>query len=345
MGGSSESDQKTTTQQLTPEQQALTQAAAGNYQQFAASNPTLPTGDQAVSPFDPLQTQGQNQVLGAVPQAADTVGTAANTNKEIASGAFLDPGSNPYVQNAVKAAVNPIYDNLTQRVLPGIGAGASTGAGGISANFGGSRQGIAEGLATKSADEAAGNAGAGILNQALQTGLGATNTAIAQAPTSAGSLSIPGTMTSTVGDVRQGQAQNVLNANNAASQLQQWLPLLKAQYLTQGASGLPGGSTVSTGTSNKDANPISQIIGGASAAGGLAGGLSNLLPLLAISDEGFKTKIKFLRMHRGHRWYEFEFVWGGPRREGVLAQEARLVTPGAVHCVGGMLAVDYSKIL
>ena len=282
MGSGSTSDTKTTTQQLTPEQQNLVSLATPQYEQFAASNPTLPTGNQAVAPFNANQIAGQDQVLGSTGNQASTVNTAAGTNQKIAGGDFLDPGSNPYVQNAVKAATQPIYDNLNESTLPQNDANASTGAGGVSANFGGSRQGIQNALAIKAADTTAGNTGASIMNAALQKGLDATNTAIAQAPTTAASLTIPGATTSTVGDVQQGQAQNVLNANNQASQLAQWLPLLKAQYLTQGAAGLPGGSTTSTGTSNTDANPLSQIIGGASAAGGLAGGLSKLLPLLAL---------------------------------------------------------------
>jgi hypothetical protein len=282
MGGTQTADTKTTTQQLTPEQQRLAAAASGQYDAFAASNPTLPTGDAAVSPFDPNQVAGQEAVLGQTGNAAQTVGTAAGTNREIAGGEFLDPGSNPYVQNAIKAATNPIFDQLNNKTLPGVAANASTGSGGISANFGGSRQGVIEALATKDANEAAGNTGAGIANAALQHGLDATNTAIAQAPTSAASLAVPGTMQSTVGDVRQQQGQNVINANNAALQLQQWLPAIKAQLLAQGAGALPGGSTTSTGTSNTSANPFQTAIGGAAAAGGLAGGLSKLLPLLMI---------------------------------------------------------------
>lgn len=282
MGGSSQSDTKTTTQQLTPEQQQLASLGTQNYEQFASSNPTLPTGDQAVAPFNPNQVAGQNTVLGSAGAVGNTVNTAAGTNQKISSGEFLDPGSNPYVTNAVKAATQPIFDNLNEHTLPGIGASASTGGGGISANFGGSRQGIAEGLAAKAADQTAGQVGAGIENNALQNGLNATNTAIAQAPTTAASQTLPGVIQSTVGDTQQTQAQNVLNANNAAAQLQQWLPLLKGQLLTQGAAGLPGGSTTSTGTSNTDANPFTQLVGGAAAAGGLAGGLSKLLPFLAL---------------------------------------------------------------
>lgn len=281
MGGSTTTQSNTTTQQLTPEQQQLVSLATPQYEQFANSNITMPTGDQAVAPLNATQQQGEQQVLGQTGTQASTVGSAANTNQAISSGEFLDPGSNKYVTNAVNAATQPIFDNLNQVTLPQIGANASTGAGGVSANFGGSRQGIAEGLATKGADEAAGQAAAGIENNALTTGINATNTAIAQAPTTAASLDIPGSATSAVGSEQQTQAQNVLNANNQASMFAQLLPLLKGQALTQGAAGTPGGTTTSTGTTNNSANPISQLIGGASAAGGLAGGLSKLIPLLS----------------------------------------------------------------
>ena len=277
MGSSSGSNQQTTTQQLTPEQQSLVSLATPQYQQFAASNPTLPTGNQAVAGFTQPQQQGQADVLASTPQMANTVGTAAGTNQYLSSGAFLDPGSNPYVQNEVKAATQPIYQQLAQQTIPGQQA---TGAAGSGVNFGGSREGIAEGLERQGADITAGNVGANIMNTALGQGLTATNQAIQQAPTTAGSLAIPGATESSVGDVQQTQAQNVLNANNQAAWFQQMLPLLKAQMLTQGAAGLPGGSTTAVGTTQQNADPISQLIGGASAAGGLAGGLGKLLPLL-----------------------------------------------------------------
>ena len=281
MGQSSGSNQTTTTQQLTPEQQALTSLAAGQFQQFAGSNPTLPTGNQAVAPFTPAQQQGQQMTLGAAGQMEPVLGSAAGTNQYLSSGAFLDPGTNPYVQNAVKAATDPIFQDLSQRTLP---QQQATGAAGSGVNYGGSREGVQEGLDVQGAQRAAGQAGANIMNTALGQGLTATNQAIAQAPTTAGSLALPGGVTSAVGDVQQQQAQNVLNANNQASWFQQMLPLLKAQMLTGGAAGLPGGSSVSTGTTQQNADPISQIIGGVSAAGGLAGGLGKLLPFFSPSS-------------------------------------------------------------
>lgn len=282
MGGSTSSDTKTTTQNLTPQQQSLVDAASPLYSQFAASNPTLP-GGAGVSPFDPSQTAGQEAVLGSAGDASKIVGSAGKENAYMSSGALLDPNTNPGFQGAIDAAARPINDQFRDVTLPGIASGASTnGSGGIGANFGGSRQGIAEGLASRGAANAVKDATAGVINSGYNKGLDTTLAAIGQAPGQAAAQTIPGTITSTVGDIRQGQAQNVLSANNAASQFTQWLPLLKAQLLTQGAASTPGGSATSVGTGNKSADPFSQLIGGASAAGGLAGGLSKLIPLLAL---------------------------------------------------------------
>src|SRR6516162_3053357 len=288
MGSSSGQSQSQTTQNLTPQQQSLVNLAMPGYQQFAGSTFTPPTGANAVAGFTPAQQQGQADVLGSTGQMGNTVGTAAGTNQYLSSGAFLDPGTNPYVQNAVKAATDPIFQNLAQNTIPTDQGNAASGSG---VNYGGSREGIAEGLATQGAQRAAGQAGASIMNTALGQGLTATNQAIAQAPTTAGSLALPGATASTVGDVQQQQAQNQLNANNAAAWFQQMLPALKAQMLTQGAAGLPGGSTTAVGQGTTDPGLFADILGGASAAGGLMGGLgklggsaglAGLLPLLAL---------------------------------------------------------------
>lgn len=277
MGESSGQQQTTTQQQLTPEQTQLMQAATGNYMNFNASNPTMPTGDQAVAPFNPNQVTGQQQTLGASGAMQPVVNTAAGTNQYLSSGAFLDPGTNPYVQNAVKAATDPIFQDLSQRTIP---QQQATGAAGSGVNYGGSREGVAEGLATQGAQRAAGQAGANVMNTALGQGLQATNTAIGQAPTSAASLAIPGATTSAVGDVQQQQAQNVLNANNQASWFQQMLPLLKGSNLMAAAGAAPGGGATSTGNVTQQANPVSQTIGLIAALGGLAGGLGGKNGLL-----------------------------------------------------------------
>jgi hypothetical protein len=204
---------------------------------------------------------------------SDVVGTAAGTNQYLSSGAFLDPGSNPYVQNAVRAATAPIFQDLSERTLP---AQMATGAAGSGVNYGGSREGIAEGLDVQGAQRAAGQTGANIMNTALGQGLTATNQAIGQAPTTAGSLALPGATLGAVGSEQQQQFQNWLNSQNASQMFQQLLPLFKAQAMTQGAGALPGGSATTTGQSNTDPGLFQDILGLGSTAGGLMGGYGML---------------------------------------------------------------------
>lgn len=282
MGGTTSGTSNTTTQTLTPDQQSLADLAQPDYQQFAASTQTAPTADQSVAPFNANQIQGQNTVLGTTGTQTGVVSGAANANNLETSGSLLDPSSNPALAAYQSSAVQPIYDNLNQTTLPQLSANTATsGSGGVSANVGGSREGIAQGIATEGANQAAGQTEASIANSGYNAGLSALNAGVNSAPTTAAAQTIPGATQSTVGDVQQQQTQSVDNANVAADQFAQWLPLIKAQLLTQGAASTPGGSTTSTGTGNTSANPVSQIIGGASAAGGLAGGLAKLLPLLA----------------------------------------------------------------
>lgn len=281
MGGSTQADTKTTTQNLTPEQQSLIGMAMPNYEAFNASKPTLP-GSAGVAQFDPLQTQGQQQVLDSTGTESNIVGGAGRANQFLTSGAALDPSTNPSLAAWQHSAVKPIFDNLHNNTLPQISADSSTGAGGISANVGGSRQGIAEGLASKGASDAAGNVEANIANAGYGPGLNAMLQATGQAPGTAAAQTIPGTTTSTVGDVRQGQNQANLTADAKAKQFADFLPMLKAQLLSSGASGIPGGSSTATGTSNTEANPVSQAIGLGSTGLGLGTMMTKLLPLLAV---------------------------------------------------------------
>lgn len=273
MGGSSGTSQSTTTQNLTPEQQSLVNLAMPGYQQFAGNTATPAT--PGVAGFTPAQQQGQADVLASTGNMANTVGTAAGTNQYLSSGAFLDPGSNPYVTNAVQAATQPIYQNLNEITNP---ATQATGASGSGINFGGSREGIAEAQNTRNANITAGNVAAGIENTALGQGLTATNQAIAQAPTTAGSLALPGATESAVGESQQQQQQNVMNASTQRQLMAQLWPLLQSQYLTQAAGATPGGSTSSTGQTTQQAAPW-QIAAGLLTGGGALlgkGGLPGL---------------------------------------------------------------------
>jgi hypothetical protein len=42
--------------------------------------------------------------------------------------------------------------------------------------------------------------------------------------------------------------------------------------------------------------------------------------------------------------YAYEYVWGGPRRIGVMAQDMLTIRPAAVVPMGDYLAVDYGAL-
>lgn len=80
-------------------------------------------------------------------------------------------------------------------------------------------------------------------------------------------------------------------------------------------------------------------------AGSIMGGLANMKTAGLISDIRYKKNIKLVaRDPRGFGWYDFEYVFGGPRQRGVMAQEVMRVIPAAVTEVGGVLTVDYTKL-
>ena len=77
-----------------------------------------------------------------------------------------DPSSNPYFQQAVQSAIRPLTEQFTEQVLPSIRSGA-IGAG----QTGSSREGVAQGIASRGYLDAVGDITSGMGNQAYAQGL------------------------------------------------------------------------------------------------------------------------------------------------------------------------------
>jgi len=89
-------------------------------------------------------------------------------------------------------------------------------------------------------------------------------------------------------------------------------------------------------------NLPAQVLGMQYGAGGKMGqpGLSNIF-----SDRRLKKNIKQIGTRPdGLNVYEFDYIWGGDRQVGLMAQEVQSVYPSAVSESGGYLMVDYSKV-
>lgn len=120
----------------------------------------LNTGEQA------LQGAGANLGMGY-----GALNTMLDPNQ------MLNPDANPYLGRYADAMARPITQNLTERILPAIRSDAISSGG-----YGGSRQGIAEGIAARGAAEAIGDRTAQLYSGAYGQGLSAMQGAAGMLP-------------------------------------------------------------------------------------------------------------------------------------------------------------------
>ena len=260
--GSPTQPTQTTQQVLSPEQRQLLDITMPTIQKYAATVPQRYQGPTTAS-FTPEQVTGQEMALSATPGINEIGANAAKANNFYTSGNIWDPAANPNLQGAIDAAVRPVYTNLTEKALPAIRSGSIQ-----SGNFGGSRQGIAEGAAIRDAGTIAGDISSKISQDQYATNVGAQQRAIAMAPTVQGAQTTGATVTSGVGDVRQAMDQAHLNAAQNAFNFDQYAPFMNARDILSIIQGLPGGSTVSTGNTPQT-NPIMSSLGGAASGAAL----------------------------------------------------------------------------
>lgn len=118
---------------------------------------------------------GQYGSTGADQSMNALLGYGANNTMPGVQGAYAamgglnaasDPQNNPYFQQAVQSAIRPVTQQFQEQVLPGIKQGAM-GAG----QMGGSRQGIAEGIAARGYQDTVGDITANMGNAAYAQGL------------------------------------------------------------------------------------------------------------------------------------------------------------------------------
>jgi hypothetical protein len=131
---------------------------------------------------------------------------------------------------------------------------------------------------------------------------------------------------------RRGMSLNELNALLTGQQVQMPGGMQQGPSSTAGQM---GGSNFAGAAAND-----AQLSGG-SDWGTLLGTGAKIGSMFAMSDRRLKRNIKPL----GGGWYSFDYVWGGPRQIGVMAQEVMLTNPAAVHVhPSGYLMVDYGSL-
>ena len=222
-----------------------------------------------VAPRDPLELQAQRALIGSAVPRQQTAADMALAG-QAAQLAAVDPQNNPFFQSAVRSSIEPVFDALMRRALPAVrGNAISTG------GFGGSRQGIAEGLAISDATRQALQTTAQLGNQAYQTGVQAAGRATALAPTvQQAAATAPGTL-ARVGEANRAYQQILLDTAKQKFMEQQQRPYENLAWYA-GMVGNPLGSAITKTAPGPQSSPLSGALGGA------ALGASVLAPTAAV---------------------------------------------------------------
>jgi hypothetical protein len=335
MGGKSEpppAPTQSTTYQLSPEQRELMNLAMPGLRSFAANVPQRYPGD-TVAGFTPAQTTGQQMALDAAGAQSGIAKTAADVFTALPSQlAQSVPGLQPFVGQTqtyetnpfaglpqadpalasyIDASTRPLYQQLTESVLPNVRGSAITAGG-----FGGSRQGIAEGLAAGRTAQAAGDTASKLAGSQYATNVGAlqnryaTNIGAEQAryatnvqaeqnrlalmeqarrgditaltqllaltPTVQGAQVQPALTTSGVGDVQQSMDQARIQAALQGFNYDQLAPFLQSKELLSLIQGIPGGTTLATGSVPPQPSTLNRLLGGAATGAALGSAIPGI---------------------------------------------------------------------
>lgn len=112
-----------------------------------------------------------------------------------------------------------------------------------------------------------------------------------------------------------------------------------AKLLGERGAAIAGGRLGSAQAYSDVLNLPAQMLGAQIGAGGQAGFGS------MFSDRRLKKNITLIgKRNDGLGIYQFDYVWGGGRQTGFMADEVRSIYPEAVSEIGGYMMVDYSKV-
>lgn len=198
-----------------------------------------------VAGFNPNQTTAQGMLTDYAGAGGAGQGMVNNTlgSYQNTLGSVLNPNSNPDLQGAVQASTSDVARQFQTQTAPSISSYASgAGAGG------GSREALAQGVASGEAQRSAMNTAAGMYNTQYQQGLNTYGNLIGQAGNMFNLGAAPATAVGAVGQQQQQQQQQQNNAAAANATFEQMLPYLKLAQYQSILSGDYGGTGTSTQT-------------------------------------------------------------------------------------------------
>lgn len=216
---------------------------------------------QTYAPLNAMQLAGQQGQLNYATGAGRDYTTGLLGTSMDLMGSY-DVANNPYVQDMMAANESSVMDTLTRQMLPSIGDEAV-----MSGQYGGTRQGVAEGIAMGDAAEALARANAQTQMDAYGRGLSAAGQQTIAAPQVYQMGAAPSMAYSQAGDFLAQDQQRAIQEDMArydAATGQNWEQLSRLNAILTGASNYAGMTTEGPGP-----NPLAGALGGAMAGAGL----------------------------------------------------------------------------
>jgi hypothetical protein len=225
-------------------------------QTVAGVNPTLQAG------FDSVTAPG-----GAVDYTTDVANMGAGALNQMIQGA--NPMNNPFFAPTLSAMLQPTVRAFNEDVMPGIDAGAVQAGG-----YGGSRQGLAQGIATDRLGQNLLNTSLQFGNEAWQTGLDSLGRSILAAPAIQQMGITPSNLLMQTGAAERGIEQEGINAEVDKFNFEQTAPYDALSYYA-GLVGNPMGTQGTTTSVTEGGGSTSPVLG--AAAGAAAGGAGYMM--------------------------------------------------------------------
>jgi hypothetical protein len=381
MGGSTTTQQAATQSNVNEVPQWVQNAGQQNYglAQTVANQPLQQYQGQMVADVAPQTQQGWNLAAnsGNVGQDAqqgaqagylNTMGqTPGAINPAQISNTNLNPYMNPYTQSVINSTLPIMQQNLGLQQNANQDQAAASGA------YGGSRQGVQQGVTQAQGALGMGQMAAqlnqanfGQAQTAAQSDVGAQNTAMAQnqqaglsqeglVNQAASGLGTLGTqqmqnnvanfgMLTAAGGQEQQQAQNDINAQMAKQQQAFTYPQQQLGMM-ESSLGMTPYDTASAGSSNStttqtQSNPMAMALGGMQTLGGLfsGGAMSGLAGLFGGSDRKLKTDIKKVGSSHGIPIHAYRYKGDPksyPKIVGPMAEDVEKKFPGSTRTIPG----------
>lgn len=362
MGGKSSSTK--TKQTIDPR---LTNAALNVYGQGQAAANQL--GVREIAGFTPDQLAAMDMTRAAVGTGAGAVGQAVNTAGQVAGytpeqvqgqsflnanlGAYMDP----YME---QVAGNVLSDLDRQRLMQQEGNAAAA----VKANaFGGSRQGVLEAETNRAAQETAAKTLTGLYSGAFgaATQLAGQDMTMAQqaalanqqAGLAGAGLNLQaGAQLGALGQTQQAMSQADIAALGNIGTMQQELAqattdaernlIFEKFGLQQGALGALAPLAGNVNSTTKSTPSFMQSLGNVAQIAG-AGMTLFSDPSMKENVKPMKDALKKLSFLNGNTYNYIDDEDDIPTG-GIMADDVKKAVPGAVHNVGGKMAVEYPKV-